>query len=265
MNLIRDGGFEKGNLTFWDSIGSGAVVISDTDPKFGTYCAQMTVPYDEYLTLRAVDYVPVLYGQIVVANYYAVTADCGTVYTRFYEYNSDLDLIKTTDRLGGDLNYSYKRFQAMLVPQPNTQYVRIGVCLYGNEDAAHVKLDECYVSLISGVDPLTCRLEIVNKVGVVSSYNTADEPHDMLGFETYYADIDCSVLGGTTPTLLVKVYEKDVYDNPVLLGTFPVLSAVGGARITLDQPVGDGMYVTYTEGGTWTGTSFAVTVTGVRS
>lgn len=265
MNLIRNGGFESGDLEFWVSVGDGSAVVSDTAPVHGTYHAIITVGVGDGHTLHSQDYIPVLFGQIMVANWYAKSDGGGQVYARFYEYDGDLNLLATTDRRGGDTPGAYQQFQAMLTPQPNTEYMRIGVYTYADEAPANVSIDSCYASTLSGDDPLVYRIEIANRVGVVSSFNTSLNPYDMLGFQTYYADIDCTVLTGTNPTLDLTVVEKDVYGNEKVLGTFAQLSAAGHERISIDPPIGDGMYVKYVEGGTWTNATFAVTVTGVRS
>lgn len=265
MNLIRNGGFESGDLEFWVSVGDGSAAVSDVDPVHGTYHAVITITTGYGHALHSQDYIPVLFGQIMVANWYAKSNGGGQIYARFYEYDGDLNLLATTDRRGGDNTVGYTQYQAMLIPQPNTEYMRIGVYGFADEGPADISVDSCYASTLSGDDPLVYRIEIASRAGVVSSFNTALNPFDMLGFQSYYADIDCTVLAGTNPTLDLTVVEKDIYGNEKLLGTFAQLSGAGHERITLDPPIGDGMYVIYVEGGTWTNATFDVTVTGVRS
>lgn len=264
MNLMRNAGFERGDLDFWVSAGDGSAVVSDADPMYGTYHAVVTVAMGDGHALYSADYIPIVFGQIMVFNWYALSTGGGQTYARFYEYDSDLNLLATTDRRGGDASVSYKQYQAMLSPQPNTEYVRIGVYVYADEAPAVFKVDSCYASTLSGDDPLVYRIEIASIAGAVSSFNTSLTPYDMLGFDSYYADIDCTVLAGTNPTLDLTVCETDVYGNEKVLGTFAQLNAVGHERITIDRPIGDGMYVKYVEGGTWTNCTFDVTVTGVR-
>jgi len=264
MNLIRDGGFGRGDLTFWEAVGDGTLSISDVTPMHGLYCALLEIAMGDHLTALARDYIPVLFGQIIIANFYAKSDGAGYIYTRYYEYDGDLNLINTTDKPGGMNPLAYTQFQSMLNPLPNTEYVRIGMHAYADEGPVNAKVDSCYASVLSGDDPVTYRLEIASKTGIVSSGNTSGTPMDMLGFTTYTAEIDCTVLTGTVPKLDVTVVELDMYGNEVLLGTFAQLDAAGHERIALDAPIGDGMYVKYVETGTWTNATFDVLVTGVR-
>lgn len=264
MNLIRDGGFGRGDLEFWESVGDGSVSISSIAPMHGVYCALMEIPIGHGHTLIASDYIPVIFGQITIANYYAKVFGGGQIYTRFYEYDGDLNLLKTTDRPGGAMPAGYKRFEAMLNPQSNTEYMRIGVYAYADESASDVKVDTCYASVVSGDAPLVYLIEIIDAVGRVSGGDTSDALRDMLGFRDYYAEIECSTLTGTSPTLDVEVCEKDNHGHERILGTFTQISGVADQRVGIARPIGKGMYVKYVEGGTWTACSFKVSVIGVR-
>jgi hypothetical protein len=265
MNLIRNGGFERGNMDYWVSVGDGSAAVTDVLPMHGTYCLAISTNAGETHTLYSQDYIPVIFGQIVVMNWHVKSPVDVMVEAQFYEYDGDLNLIKSSQRSGGHPLAAYSQFQAMLSPEPNTEYVRVGIYIRNAEGPDNVFVDSFYASTLSGDDPLTYRVEIASLVGKTSGYNTGENPFDMLGFEQYYADIDCTVLTGTAPTLDVTVHETDVYGNEKLLGTFAQLAAAGHERITLDAPIGDGMYVKYVEGGTWTNATFDVTVTGVRS
>lgn len=264
MNLIRDGGFGRGDTKFWETIGDGVFSISDTGTMHGSYCGLLDLTIGDTLIVIPKDYIEIRFGQLLFANYYIKSSGGGVYTTKLYEYDGELNLIKTTDRPAGHYSAGYRQVQAMLNPTPATEYVRIGVQVYVEEDSPEIRIDTLYASLLNGEDALVYHVEMINSGMLIASGDTDDDLIDMLGFNDHFADIECTVLAGTNPTLDVDVVELDVYGNEKLLGSFTQLAAIGHERISITCPIGTGMYVKYTEGGTWTDCRFKVTATGVR-
>lgn len=264
MNLIRNGGFERGTTEFWEHSGDGSFAVSDSGAKYGSYCGLLSLSPGNTATVIAKDYIPIRLGQLLFLNYYLKASAGGECTTKLYEYDGGLNLIKTTDSPCGAVPSSYKQYLDMLNPAPETEYVRIGMYFWSQEATNQIRIDAGYASLLNGTDALVYAVEIVSNLTRVASGDTSATPYLILGFDAYYAELECTTLAGTTPTLDVDICEVDQYGNEQVLGTFAQLSAAGSERIAITRPIGTGMYAKYTEGGSWTNCTFSISVIGVK-
>jgi len=264
MNLIRDGGFARGDTKFWEHTGSGTFSIDGSEAKYGTYCGKMVVPAVEYGFLRAKDYIDIKFGQVLYLNYH-IKAELQTYYaTVFYEYDGDLNLINTTIIERGYVTTSYLYVEDVLLVLPASEYVRVAVRITDEEAETTAYIDSFMCIIMETGDAYACNRELCDLKLLTSSGDTSGTPIRLVGFAEYYAVIDCTRVDGTTPTLDVDIIELDVYDNERVLGSFTQLSAVGDERISLLSPTGGDIYVKYTEGGTWTQCEFKVSLAGVH-
>lgn len=264
MNLIRNGGFERGNEDFWESSGSGAFSIDTGTPKHGVYCGLIEVNSGQNLTLLSKDYIPIRFAQKLFVSYY-IKSDTSAAYrTVFYEYDDDLNLIATTNEDSMTSTGSYVQNESIFTPNSSTEYVRVAVYVVAMSATPHVRIDTCNVSMLEPTDRILYALEIADLSGVAASGNTSATPFNLLGFDEYYAEIDVTQVLGTTPTCDIEVCETDQYDNERVLGTFTQITAVTDQRVGIARPIGKGMYIKYVVSGTTPQFTFKTSVIGVR-
>lgn len=264
MNLIRDGGFESGLVDRWTKYGTPTFTVQSTTVKYGTYAAKILATAAAYQGAMNNDFIEVSAGELYSLSAWIHGHTDRYTYARVDRYTDNLDLIASDSLEARKGIASWQELYAEYVVEPETAYIQAGLVTNFGASGQIAYYDNVLLRLfdISKV----CFLErtIAEFENLVATASSMANKVSLRGFTSYFADLDCNSLTGTTPLLDVVVYGRDAWDNTITLGTFAQLSSSGHERITLTGCTGREMWVVGTKGGTWTDCDFKVSVTGRR-
>ena len=264
MNLIRNGGFERGDLSYWGIETAGSLAYDTTTPLRGVGAGELTASGLGQETIINQDYVKVSpYNTYMLSAYINSAA---VRWCRLYavEYDQNLNVIAVYNIAGGLTTGAYKLYQSLHVTKKESAYLRLRVAV----DAALVGetfyIDGVGVAPAKVQDMCIDTVHLANRVVANVSDDTGDNRQDLQAFNTFIADICVYAVAGVNPTLDVGVYEESAQWQPVLVGTFAQLIATGSERIVLSNVTGKSLYAVYVIGGTTPEFDFSVGVTGKR-
>lgn len=262
-NLIRNGGFETGGLDFWENAGAGTLTVTDADSRYGTYSGRIESSASQELIVQAADMLPVTPFTLMSANIATKTSDFTSLDVRAVYYDSDYQYIGY-ERIGyitptGGWDESAYPFVVL----SNAFFCKIAIRCYALGAADVVLFDAVSLHEMTDAQLSFARVAFWQLSNLTASGDTSDDPYKAIGYHEYHAVIECDGLAGTAPTLDVNVCEKDPFGNERILGSFAQITAtVGTETIAISKPLAGTMYVTYTEGGTWTDCDFKVAIYG---
>lgn len=256
--LVRNGGFETGDESFWDMM-SGTLEIQDTTKKRGSYAAKITVDDTFFLCLLLhKDMVVVEENKLFHVGAWLKNVDMSNIDIAIAFYDSGLSstgVAQTVISKSGVFDWTWLD-EYILIPA-EAAYAKIGIAStagaankYGYVDS--VSFREVDLALIGVVTkPL---FEVENE----TTSHTVNGTPVFSGFmrEAEFF-LKCTSLTGTSPTLNVKVqaYDPTVADW-VDVVTFQELSTAGSERKTLLNGLGWKIRGVYTTGGTVTDCDF---------
>lgn len=262
---LRNAGFERGDLSFWE-VGLGATLELETGEVYrGSYSGKVTTATaPNAASVTHSDMVAVEYGSIaaIATRIKMVAGDSVSIRARLLD--ADLNQIRVLNLKDISASGSWELLQSEYVVEKDVSYISFYLSITAGLGAAVEYIDSMYINILSLNDGVLGVIELCDLEDLTASGDTSADEHRMYGFRNYYAEVECTSLTGTNPTLDIEICETDQYDNERILGQFSQLSAAGDQRVGIAAPIGKGMYVKYTEGGTWTDCDFKVSVIGVR-
>ena len=258
MSIIRNGGFERGSIDFWEVASDGALEISTLLPKYGTYCGKFTSAGNYQEFILSTDYVAVDPYDIVNLTGWVKSTAARNVQPILFAYDADYSYIGGLYSLSRTMDTTWMLLNSQVVIPYNTAYIRAGYYVEGSAADEVFYIDGYMGSILTASS---------NKTGSVNTHpyavenvsgDTVGNRQDMKQFSTYHADLQIGVVNGVNPTLDVIVYEIDYRGVALSVGTFAQAIAVGRERIQLPNALGKGFYIGYVIGGT--GPEFYFTV-----
>ena len=145
--LIRNGGFERGNLDFFETTGGTVDIVSDVK-KRGNYAAKLTIGDEQYIYLVAKDFIEVIPYVSYKSTAWIKNVTCSATgaFLEFY----DSDYVKIADSTyslwleEGACDWTFK--EGWLTVPLEASYLRFYIRSAGNADTY------CYVdSLFDGL------------------------------------------------------------------------------------------------------------------
>lgn len=264
-NLIRNGGFERGDAEFWDVISDDTLAASTVMHLWGLYSGKITSVGTGTIRFATDDFLEVKPSAIVNLSFWVYGVAGKTMEVRIDKYNADGTSIGSETIISQSLYADWTSYTAQYTIDEEAIYIKVDFRILSPGDGDVYYFDDVSLIHLDNVYPSLRVTKIAQVQNAVASGDTTATKYYMLEFTDYYAEINCASLTGTTPTLDVDVCELDQVSNEVVLGSFAQIAAGGGdERISISNPIGKGMYVKYTEGGTWTDCDFEVSIIGVR-
>lgn len=261
MNLIRNGGFERMDVSFWSLTSDGALVYDNVEQYRGVGCAKLTASGagNEYLWNQ--DYVEVNPYEVYILSTHVKSTAARAWKLVIAQYDESLVSVGSITMAAGTTEVGYSELTAQYSVPENVMYIRIYM------QVTAPAIDEIfYFDVISIV-----AFEIINGVynhGVIADLNaidvsgdTRDSRFDKIAFLTYIMDLRVRSVAGVGPTLDVNVMEVDRNGSDVIVGTFVQKVATGHERIALVNPTGKQMYIKYVLGGNTPVFSFDLALT----
>lgn len=264
MSLIRNGGFETGNIDFWSLLGEADFDVSTADPHSGTHHLRATATAAGAARVYGADYIEVSAGKRVYLQGYMKGSRVLSGQLSVQEYDSTLNYLRHTTLLTMDVETAYTLFSGIHFVGDDCAYIRpyirsTVIAIGDTVDFDDISmLMEDRVNILSG-EALLCDL---NDIGV--SGDTSADRHSVVDFYNFIADIEVADVQGTTPTLDLSIIERDLRGKDLIVGSFTQFTAEGSERIALTNCRGSMMYVTYTIGGTTPRFDIEVAIKGMR-
>lgn len=264
MNLIRNGGFEMGDLAFWDMETAGTLTYDNTDMNRGAGCAKLVSSGAgaEYFINR--DYVDVLPFEMLILNGWVKSA--ASRYFRLYAVEYDGDLNEIDEHL---VNFryveaGYTQLTGEHIVGNEACYMRLRLRIQGSAVDEVFFIDDAGISRFDPADTSYKCERIADIDDATATDGTANDIRSMKGYDTYYADIRTSDVSGVNPTCDVIVYDYSEQAHGEVVGTFAQKTDTAYERIALSNATGNGFYIVYTIGGTTPSFDILVDITGKR-
>ena len=262
MSLIRNGGFERGNIQFWEVESGGTLEIDNTNQKYGNYCGKFTAAGTAGGVILSSDYVDVKPYQIVDGILYMKSATTRQAYLIMHLYDADYSLIDTQVGTYVANDGTYVEMQNQFIVPPGCAYIRFGVEINSSAAGEVFYFDGAGLEII-GVEGGFCGVvELLPFDAYTASGGTYYSSKTMQQYSTYFAELYCNYVSGTSPTLDVEVREINWIGQWVSLASFTTVTAAEDQRIDLPHCQGNQMYLIYTIGGTDPEFDFGVAVVG---
>lgn len=264
MTLIRNGGFELGNVDFWEIQSAGTLEIDGTEANRGTYCGKLTSSGAGIESISNRDYISVHPFEVLLVSAYVKSAAARSCKLYIQEFDAELNEVAYTNIATITVGAAYAKIGAELVVNPESVYAQIRIAIQGSGVDEIFYIDDAQTLRYNTDGLVFFETEIADLDAIASSGNTSSDKRDLKGFTTFIADLHVTSAAGTNQTLDVTVVELDGHDNPVVVGTFTQKVAAGSERISLTTVTGKQMYIAYTLGGTTPVFYFEVALTGKR-
>ena len=262
---LRNPGFEYGNTSFWSIAGVGTIEVDTAQKVEGTYSGKVTTTAgSKSADVVHDDLIPVEYGEVAAYSVFMRGVAADEVSLRMKTYDSDGNHRNTGIVKNCVMNGGWMQIQSQYIAKIDESYVQFYLVFSSALGSAEYHIDNLDIHVVALGAQAIQKLEIADLTNLTATGDTTSDLYKMYGFTNYYAEIECTSLTGTNPTLDVDIAELDVYGNERILGSFSLFSTADDQRIGISKPIGEGMYVKYTEGGSWTDCDLAVTIIGVR-
>ena len=264
MSLIRNGGFERGNTDFWEVISGGTLEVSTISPLYGTYCGKFIANGTDDGVILSKDYIEVKPYQILDVLMYMKSGTTVSASIVLYKYDADYSLISKSwsDWVSNDGTFLELSTQ-VLIPKECT-YIRIGIDFSVPANGDIFYLDGISANLIDDDSAITGGVVLLTHSNYTSSGSTDANKKSLMQFSSYYAELYCSSVSGSSPTLDVEVKGYNYEGYNISLGSFTTVTSPTEERIDLPHCLGKQMYLVYTIGGTDPSFWVGVAVVGKR-
>lgn len=261
---MRNGGFETGDITFWEVVADGTLGIDAANPNRGLYAGKVTADCFNTIKVFNRDYIEVQPYQVISAISWLKSADGVDWRLDIDEFDSDLNRVSGSVGAYKTGTAAYQQNRIQVVIGHETAYIRysIEISPTGAGDIAYIDDMSLSAMDIAGAGVLVEQIADMSAISVTG--DTSDDKYQMRGFNEYVADLRVVTATGTNPTLDVNVMEKDSHGRDRIAGTFAQAIATGHERIAVSAFPGRDLYIDYTVGGTTPVFSFDVSIVGRR-
>jgi len=257
--LIRNGGFERGNLDFWELI-LGTANIQSSYKKRGAYAVQLKPSDAGYGIFQTKDKIKVspfeLYRFVswIKNSTWSEIEAVACFYDSDYAYISGED-IQLLSRSGA---FDWTRFEAFFIVPIEASYMNISFVPNGTSDKVGY-IDSVSLQNITPDRVAVYPMELAN----ISNWTTTGTFYVASKFSGLwkYADfyLDVSSLSGTSPTLDVNIQAYDpVTGEWTDIVVFDQVTSPGAQMKVLTAGLGWKVRVKYTIGGTISDCDFKV-------
>lgn len=264
MNLIRNGGFERGTTDFWNVESNGTLEVDSVNQKYGTYCGKFISGGVHAEDIISKDYISVTPYQIIDAAIWIKSPTTITTRIVLYLYDADYSYIEELIGVSRDMDGSYLMLNSQFIIPETCAYIRFGCQIIYSNGGDVFYLDGASLNILL---PDSCESGVVELLPMdtyIDSGWTYYQRKDMKQFSSYYAQLNCIMVVGTSPTMDVQVHEQDAFDQDIVIGTFTRVTEMSNERIDLPHTQGKQMYMTFTISGTDPEFTFGVAVIGKR-
>ena len=246
---IRNAGFERGNLDFWQAYDDGLLSIYDTDQVYGSYSGRCEYGSGAMDGLLTSDYLEASEGEIIkIAGHIRPSAGrWGGL--RVIEYDGDYSLIHEGNLTWLDIPAAWTYIDGFYAVPPEVEFIRMGFINGGLSAGGSLLVDSVSALRIDKTYIRPMVRDVRSFAALTVTDSTSGSPVDLLGCDKYFMDINYAVGSGSAAGIQIDVYEADSYlTGGYLVGAHTIANSTVSerTRIALSSAVGAGLYVNIT-------------------
>jgi len=257
--LIRNGGFERGNLDFWVCEAGNAEVVSDVKIR-GNYSAKLVVGNAGYALLSTNDWIDIRSYEVYRALIWLKSVSWHVVKCYIKLYDSDYNYISGEDVSVATVpeSFDWSKYDVFFAIPLEASFMKL--CINAEDtDGDYGYIDSVSLQNISPDRVAVYPMELAN----ISNWTTTGTFYVASKFSGLwkYADcyLDVSALSGSSPTLDVVIQAYDpVTGEWADIVVFDQATSSGSQLKVATAGLGWKVRVKYTTGGTITDCDFKV-------
>jgi len=251
IDKMRNGGFESGDIRFWESRDVTSIQALAAAKLSGVYGGKVLSNGTAAGFLQHKDYIPVSKDEVVKIGMWVKNSTTRTVLLYIYEYNIDLELINEVTIAGKSIGTSWTEISEIYLVPKTISYIKVALeqLNFANNDYSYVDVTSCQKFNTETV--VTTHVEMFNIVNETTKHTVNGEEFFSGIFREVEFALKCTNLTGTSPTLDVKIqaYDPSVADWKDIM-TFQQLTASGSEFKTVIGNLGWKIRAVYTTAGT---------------
>lgn len=125
--IIRNGGFERGNMAFWESLDVTSIEALAAAKKYGSYGCKMISEAANYGLLISRDLVSVSFGEILDLSYWIKNSATETVSMFVYEYDSDKNYMGFSYLPEISVGTEFTKYSELYKCKAGISYIKIAI------------------------------------------------------------------------------------------------------------------------------------------
>lgn len=264
MNLIRNGGFERGTTDFWEVISSETISADSSEHVYGNYSGKVISSAGVMQGIRSKEYIEVKEGELINMMCWLKTSLVIATRFRVYEYDEDLALVDDdyAGRSSGGAGWLVNYGQYLV--NPGVAYIKIAVTAVFTGAAQTMHVDGMSVVRLEMNHTFRLTRQLIDATDRTTSGNSIADAVEMLGGIEYYAELSVTSFAGTSPTMDIEIREYDIVGYTRVLGSFTQVTGAVDQRIGIARPISQRLHAIWTMGGVVTDADFKINVIGVR-
>lgn len=223
-NLIRNGGFERGDISFWTGYDAKIFTVSIYHPYKGTYCGLVIADGVHEPYIMSNDYIELSLGEIAYFECYLRSVDMFSVGIEAVYYDENLDEIETIvyERLNpGTSNYE----QALVAISgiDGAKYVRPKIHMLDDTNDRYLKIDNVLMYKFKPGNVMASEIVMMNEVNITGAGNKHGKWVLVPAFKEAEFILWVDACAGTDETVDVSIesrFSRDNHDIDHSIATF---------------------------------------------
>jgi len=259
--LLRNGGFERGNYDFWGHLLSTFEIQSD-EKKFGSYASKLTMTDDVMASLFTKDYIPVSPLGLYKLTLWMKNTDDIIHAIGAQTFDSDYNAIGGSgiEILGKSGIFDWAKSVGYFTIDDEASYIRIVDVMLGLEGTICYH-DSMSLLQVESNDAVAQRISLLKLTNINADATAYSQEHWTGAWRQAEYHLYCTSLTGTTPTLNVTIqgYDPSTEQWKDVM-VFQELDDAGSEFKTLLSGLGWKQRAKYTTAGTVTDCDFTLGV-----
>lgn len=251
-NLLRNGGFERGNIMFWERITYGSdFTVQTSQKKRGSYGAVITSDAEGICQIMSRDFIKVNTSDILEVGGYGLPSDDGDFTISCVYYNEHGDYITAETMTKAFTGLIWSGYNILFIVPEEAKYVRPAFKFSSVAALTNQYFDELTIQILSADNYVLQEILLASIVNETTKHTVyGDEFFTGIWKQAEY-HLYCTSLTGTIPTLDVTIqgYDPNTAQWKDIM-VFQQLDAAGGEFKTLLSGLGWKQRVKYVTAGT---------------
>lgn len=265
MNLIRNGGFERGDTNFWEEVINASLEAQTDEVMYGVYAGKITAATAGNCRVRVTDYIPVTPFTSLLLNMAYMSPDMTSNDITIERYDADGVYIDEFDLNSTNFTASWFEYHRYVHIPSGTYYIRVLITGSSTGIGDVFYIDSFGLSVINPENQIRQGVRLCDLTELTASGNTMTDRQEIMGFSEYYGDLRIMAWSGTNPTGDITIVDRSPNGVERVIGTFAqVIAAYTDQLIVLTAKPFNPVYVKYVIGGTLTDGDIRIDLYGAR-
>lgn len=259
--LVRNGGFERGDEEFWEGVGVTSIEVLAAAKKYGVYGCKVISSGQAYGYLQFKDFIAVEPFSVYTMSAWVYNSTTRNVAFLIREYDSDLNQIKAVMLTSNSIGTTYAQIKDYYVVSEFASYIQINVVQATFSSGDYSYVDSVSLREIPAGDISADKQLLISVINETTSHTVYGEEFFAGIWKEAEYQLYCSSLTGTSPTLdvTVQAYDPETAQWRDAM-VFQQLTAAGSEYKGLTSALGWKQRIKYVTTGTLTDCDFKVGV-----